>query len=203
MKTISAVLLAGGSSARHGRNKLTLPLGDSTVIQQCVDAFAALHLSEILVVTGFYHDDITVLPFGSNVRIVHNDAHALGMSSTVRCGLSSLTQKVKGVFVCPADMPMIRSTTLVQIIHKWNPDSAVIPRYGGRKGHPVLLSWNMARWCVDNEEDRILPRVLETFKTSVVEVDVDDEGVVIDLDRPKDYETCVARWNHLNGKSGL
>ncbi len=203
MKTVSAVLLAGGASARHGRNKLTLPLGHSTVIQTCAGAFGALHLREIVVVTGFYHDDITALTFGFPIRIVQNQAHARGMTSSLRCGLSSLMEKVKGVFICPADMPLIRSSTLVQMIRAWNPENAVVPRYRLKRGHPVLLPWMMVRWCVENDEDRILPRALETFQSSVVELDVEDEGVLFDLDRPTDYETCVARWNSLNGKSGI
>jgi hypothetical protein len=44
-------------------------------------------------------------------------------------------------------------------------------------------------------------QVLEKFKTPVVELDVENEGVP--LDRPEDYEACVARWDRLNGKSGL
>jgi CTP:molybdopterin cytidylyltransferase MocA len=203
VKTISAVLLAGGASARHGRNKLTLPLGDKTVIQKSADAFDALHLKEIIIVTGFYHDDIRSLTFGPRVRIVRNEDHGLGMSASVRCGLSSLKEKIKGVFVCPADMPLIRSATLVSLLHSFDGEHAVVPRYGGKRGHPVLLSWKMATWCLDHAIDRVLPEVLDNFKTYVIEIDVDDEGVVVDLDQPEDYEACVARWDRLNGKSGL
>jgi CTP:molybdopterin cytidylyltransferase MocA len=203
VKAISAVLLAGGASARHERNKLTLPLGDATVIQKSAGAFEALHLKEIVIVTGFYHDDIRSLTFGPRVRIVRNEDHGLGMSASVRFGLSALKEKIKGVFVCPADMPLIRSATLVSLLHSFDGEHAVVPRYGGKRGHPVLLSWKMATWCLDHTIDRVLPEVLDNFKTYVIEFDVDDEGVVVDLDRPEDYEACVSRWDRLNGKSGL
>ncbi len=173
------------------------------MIQRCVRAFTALPLSEIVVVTGFYHDELMLLTFDPVVRVVHNRNYTKGMSSSVRCGLLSLQEEVKGVLVCPADMPLIQSATVVQMIQAFHPGKIVIPLYRGKRGHPVLLSWDVAHWCRESESDRVLPDALERFKSNVVEVDVEDEGVAMDIDDPKDYEACVARWDQFNGRSGL
>lgn len=203
MKTISAVVLAGGASARYGRNKLTLPLGGSTVIQECVHAFSALPLFEVIVVTGRYHDEIASLTFDAGVRLVHNKDHRLGMSASVRCGLTALQEKVKGILVCPADMPLIQSSTVVSVIHAFRPGRCVVPRYQNKRGHPILLSAAVARWCRETETDKILLEALEKSGSRVVELDVEDEGVLIDLDRPEDYDAMVVSWDRLNGRSDL
>ena len=62
-KTVTAILVAGGSSSRMGFDKLALPLGQSTVLGQSLAAFEQ-------------HPDITeiVLVHGKNIQLARREA---------------------------------------------------------------------------------------------------------------------------------
>lgn len=186
MKRIGAVILAAGESRRQGRNKLLLPFRDTTVIQQAVTAFTTLHIPEIVLVTGHFHEDIVTLGFPPSVRLVRNIHYAEGMTSSVGCGLRAFQQMPEGVLVCPGDMPMILSATLVTMIRTWDRSSICVPVCQGKKGHPVLLPRVAAEWCLDYPGDKVLHAALQTFH--VQEVEVEDEGIWKDVDNPEDYE---------------
>jgi molybdenum cofactor cytidylyltransferase len=67
----------------------------------------------------------------------------------------------------------------------------VIPVFGGRKGHPVLLSGHIAAELL-MEDDRYNLRDFiqrKGFQTLMVE----DEGILIDLDTTDDYKRIIER----------
>jgi molybdenum cofactor cytidylyltransferase len=63
----------------------------------------------------------------------------------------------------------------------------VVPTYQGRRGHPVL--WGRAHWPAFQAlaGDEGARGLLEALRAYVVEVCVDDPGILKDFDTPQDF----------------
>jgi len=184
----SSILLAAGSSERFGRNKLLLPLRDKTVLETAVDNFLIPELAELLLVTGAFHAEMIRMKFPEVVRIVYNPRFDLGMSESIRIGLTHASASSDGIFITPADVPLIKQETLHRMIEKFTKGNIVIPTHQNKKGHPVLISREIARSCVRNSSEKILYDTIKAHRDRVELVETHDPGILMDMDTSEDYE---------------
>lgn len=115
---------------------MALPWGTSTVIEQCVKN--ALEVcSRIILVTGYRSTELADL-FRSNerVEVKYNHNYSSGMLTSVMVGMSSV--ETARFFIALGDMPLVGSEVFETLLQYPDID-AVIPKYQGKKGHPVLL----------------------------------------------------------------
>ena len=68
----------------------------------------------------------------------------------------------------------------------------VIPTYGGKRGHPVLMRGELVSEILVRPAASSLRDYIESRGYATVEVD--DEGILWDLDTPEDYERLLARY---------
>jgi CTP:molybdopterin cytidylyltransferase MocA len=198
---IYAVVPAGGQSQRMGRPKLTLPLGDSTVIERVVTALRqAVDRVLVVVAPGAVELADLALRAGADVCFLH--AQTPDMRATVEVGLGSLklTHAPKpddSWLLAPADHPtlepaIIRALTAARALR---PEcSIVVPTHAGRRGHPVLLAWPHAAAICQHPQGEGLNTYLRLHASETLEVPVDTPEVLADLDTPEDYERLLARW---------
>jgi CTP:molybdopterin cytidylyltransferase MocA len=183
---VSAIVLAAGSSRRMGTAKQLLSLGPKTVIHHCLDSVAASGIKDIVVVLGAAHDDIEAAICGLTVRtVVNNDAQS-DMAGSVRTGLKAVDPAATAVLICLSDHPLVSAGTIAAIvgIHREHADGIIIPRYKGRRGHPTLFP----RTAIEDVfRGATLRDVITAHAGRISLVDVDDEGVVLDMDTPEDY----------------
>jgi CTP:molybdopterin cytidylyltransferase MocA len=97
------------------------------------------------------------------------------------------------VLICLADHPLVSSETIMGLVnaHRSSPDSILIPLYQGRRGHPTLFP---RKAIEDIFSVETLRDVIASRSGRVRTVDVDDEGVVLDLDTTEDYERIKQRF---------
>jgi molybdenum cofactor cytidylyltransferase len=184
--TVAAIVLAAGRSARMGRCKQLLPLGGSTVIGRCVNALVAGGAGEIVVVVSETGREVSEAVRGYPVRIAVNHLPGGDMSSSVRAGRDSLTGGESGVIVHLCDYPLVSAPTMNRMIteHRNSPDSIIIPCNRHRRGHPLLFP----RAILDElERDQILRDLVHRNPDRSACIDVDDPGVLLDMDTPEDY----------------
>ena len=176
------VILAAGLSTRMGRWKMVLPYGDSTVIETAA-AHALSAVRRVILVTGFRADEIEAV-FAGNPEVItcRNDEYRRGMFSSVRTGAAAVTSE--RFFLFPGDMPGIAPGTYTQLLRAEGAP-VVLPEYGGKSGHPVLLAGSVGKAILNEPSDSNLKRVLERFPS--VRVPVKDENILNDIDTPKDY----------------
>jgi molybdenum cofactor cytidylyltransferase len=176
-----------------GRSKQLLPLGHSLVIRHCLDSVVASGLQDIVVVLGADHDAITAAISGMPVRTVVNADPGSDMAGSVRLGLREAEPASTGVLICLADHPLILPATIREIInaHSGSPEVIVIPVYRGRRGHPTLFPATVIQDIISG---KTLRDVITAHAGSIRTIDVDDEGVVLDLDTPEDYERIRERF---------
>jgi CTP:molybdopterin cytidylyltransferase MocA len=170
-----------------GSSKQLLPLGPKPVIRHCLDGLIAAGIQDIVVVLGIARDGITAAISGLPVRTIINGDPASDMAGSVRLGLGQTGPASSGVLVCPADHPLVSPGTITAIIqaHHASPDTIIIPMYDDRRGHPTLFPR-----AVINDIVRVatLRDVIAAHAGKVRMFAVQDEGVVLDLDTPEDYE---------------
>jgi len=183
---VQAVILAAGFSSRAGTFKPLMELRGKTLIQRCIEAFSGL-CSELIVVGGYEAERLgAALASFPGVRMVVNQDYERGMFSSVKRGVSEI--RTERFFLTPADYPLIDPGTCRALLDVQGP--VVVPSYGGRNGHPVLLDGSLIPEILAEDDDSSL-RALLSRKTKTV-VPVDDQGILRDLDTPEDLEALDA-----------
>jgi molybdenum cofactor cytidylyltransferase len=196
MSDIAAIILAAGRSTRFNAGDadatklVALWRGEPMV--RCVARNAlASGAAPVIVVTGHAHRVIEQALAGLALRIVHNDAFRNGLSSSLRAGIAALPPNVDGALAMLGDMPLVSAQTLRHLMeaHKAAPPNcrALIPLYSGKRGNPVLLArgifLDIAHLCGDEGA-----RALLRATADVVCVNVDDPGVLVDIDARDDLQ---------------
>ena len=181
---VAAIVLAAGRGTRFGESPKLLAVLDGKPLVRHV-AEAALHAGvPTLVVVGHRGPQIRAALEDLPVTFVPNHAYADGLSTSLKAGFAALPDEAGAVLVLLGDMPRVGTDIVRRLLDTWErtgrPD-AVLPVSGGRRGNPVLLSRRLSREVETLTGDTGLGPLLRSM-TSVVEVQVDDGGVLLDVD---------------------
>ena len=190
---VGAIILAGGSSTRMGKAKQLLPLGESTVLERTIANVRGAEVNEIVLVLGASAEVIRrQLPLSllEGLKVVVNQAHGEGMSSSLRAGISALDQGTEATLIVLGDQPFIRPRTMDQVIKAYRRDQAqiVIPLFHGSRGNPVLLDRSVFPEVMALEGDIGSRAIFGNHLEGIAKVDVEDEGILLDIDDPDDYD---------------
>jgi len=210
--SLYGVVLAAGLSTRAGRFKMELPLGDRTLIEHTALGMVDV-VDRIIVVGGHRAERLSEILQGcEKVEVVTNERYPLGMFTSVQTGLRrvreiarasapSLTTKGAvgsgfAVFLQPGDIPLVDKKTYRTLLE--TPGGVVIPTCDGRKGHPVLIAAQWIEAILAEPDTSNLRDFIQ--RAGYVTVEVEDEGIVLDVDDPDDYRRVLERW--ANGTPG-
>lgn len=183
---VAVILLAAGRSRRMGRCKQLLPLGESTVIARCLDTIAESGVAETVVVISPGGQAVADAIRDFPVRTVVNIEAEGDMASSVRAGRDELSAGASGVIVFPCDYPLVSAGTISALVgaHARAPDSILIPCHRKQRGHPLLFPCSILDELVHN---LILRDLVRREPGRVRCLEVDDPGVLVDMDTPEDY----------------
>jgi molybdenum cofactor cytidylyltransferase len=196
---LAAIILAAGDSTRMGRPKALLPDPDGRpFVARLVRTFAAAGLHDIVVVTGSLHAAIAEAVAADRPpvapHLVNNPQPALGQVSSLWIGLDEASRLgVDGMLMTLVDIPLVRASTIQKVIDEWTRSRAPIvrPAVGDRHGHPVLFArslFDALRHAPITEGARA---VVHANADRIVNVQVDDEGCLLDVDTPADYNALI------------
>jgi molybdenum cofactor cytidylyltransferase len=193
---IAAVVLAAGRSTRmRGPNKLLIEIDGVPLLRRVIDRVLAAGLSEVVVVTGHERRAIESALPGLPIRFVHNPDYAAGLSTSLRTGVGALDRSVVGAVVCLGDMPDIDPELIERLVLAFAPErkkDIIVPVRRGRRGNPVLLGRRHFRALERLTGDVGARELIEGSQDAVAEVEVDTEGVFVDLDDPAAVESYAA-----------
>lgn len=192
-RRVAAVVLAAGRSARMGEPKQLLRVGERTVLEQTLENVCRAGVGEIVLVLGYSVEEIRrELPgdLSHGLRIVVNRQYEEGMASSLREGLSAVSGQMSGALIVLADQPFVRSETIDLIIERYRGSEAeiVIPFYKGRRGNPVLLDRAIFPEAIALEGEMGFRAMFSSHAGGIENVDVDDSGILLDIDDRADYE---------------
>ncbi|HUC61593.1 MAG TPA: molybdopterin-binding/glycosyltransferase family 2 protein [Alphaproteobacteria bacterium] len=185
---IAALLLAAGLSRRMGKaNKLLAEIDGAPMVARAADAILASKASPVLVVTGHEAERVRAALAGRALGFVHNPDYAQGLASSLKRGLASLPGDVDGALICLGDMPRIAPAGIDRLIAAFNPvegRAICVPTYRGKRGNPVLLAKRYFSEMQRLSGDTGARPLLGQHHDMVAEVEMDDDGVLIDVDSP-------------------
>jgi molybdenum cofactor cytidylyltransferase len=187
---IAALILAGGASTRMGQPKALLDWNGRTILERIERLFAP-YAGRLIIVTG--HEPLVKPSIGEAVR---NPDPGRGMLSSLQCGLRAAASGVDAAIFLPVDYPAVQPGTIAALRDAWHagPASAfVIPRCGGRRGHPILVTRRMFPELLALEPAAQARELIRSRRDETVYVDVPDEGILFDIDTPGDYQALLRR----------
>lgn len=196
-----AMILAAGDSTRMGRPKALLPDPDGRpFVARLVRTFAAAGLSDVIVVTGSLHSEISAAVTADRPPVspilINNPQPELGQLSSLWTGLGAATKPdVEAVLVTLVDIPLVRPATVRKVIDAWTQSRAPIvrPAVGNRHGHPVLFDRSLFEALRHAPLTEGARAVVHANANRIVNVEVDDEGCLLDVDTPGDYEAVIGK----------
>ena len=187
---VEGILLAAGESRRMGYPKPLLKLEGQTFIEILVGAMLQ-SVTRLIVVVGAHAEVVRgAIPDDPRVAVVENPNYRRGQLSSIKAALTYVQDDAVGVLIHLADHPMVKAKTFAAVIdgyrHSGRP--IAIGRYRGRRGHPVLFGRELFGELAAAPEDQGARVVVAADPARVIYVDVDDPGVLTDLDTPEDLE---------------
>ncbi|OIQ51467.1 Molybdenum cofactor cytidylyltransferase [Pseudodesulfovibrio hydrargyri] len=194
MQGLAAIIPAAGLSSRMGRFKPLLPLDGGTVLSRCVRLFTACGVERIVVVTGKRADEVAACAMEAGAMAVHNPAFEQGMYTSVLTGVRALKGDAEGLFMLPADIPLVRPETVRRLLDEFQRTRPAVlyPRFNGERGHPPVIGGEVVPAILAHDGQGGLRAVLDGFEPDARDLDVADFGTTHDLDHPEDYELALA-----------
>ena len=192
---ISAIILAAGESKRMGQLKQLLPFRGSTLLGQIVENLLQSQAAETIVVLGSQAEKIIPQIDREPVKIVVNPDFEQGMSSSIKCGLSHISEAADGVMIVLGDQPLIEKETIDLLIerHRQSERGIILPVYNGIRGHPVIFTMKYKDELLRLTGDIGGKQIVERHPSDVLEVEVDSESVVTSIDAESDYQSLVGK----------
>ena len=197
---IAAVVLSAGESSRMGSPKALLPISGVPFIEEIVRALKGTKIDRIIVVLGHHAEEIQKRIAHLPVTFVVNRDYAKGQLSSLIVAIRSLaaektTEKIDGVLVHLVDHPFISPALVDHMIDRFYETRKliVIPRCGGRRGHPVIFSSRLFPELLSAPLEKGAKVIVHAHRDETLEIETDFAGVTIDIDTPEEYRQYLGR----------
>ena len=185
---IVGILLAAGGSSRFGSDKLLYPLANATPLGLVAARRLRPACDRVLAVVRPNSDRLADLLAAEGYELVISAASLRGMGHSLAAGVSAAADAA-GWVVALADMPYIAPVTFGQVASALRAGgSIVVPEYRGRRGHPVGFAKQWGEQLSALAGDEGARRIVAAFPAAVVRCEVDDPGIVRDVDQLADLK---------------
>jgi len=181
-----AIVPAAGKAERFGGAKLVARIGGDVLIDRTLRALLDGGVDRIIIVVSPDADlGAARLLADPRVRQVVNPDPARGMFSSIHAGLAAADGNP--VVVLPGDMPFVSASTVAGLIAACAlGQCVVVPVHGGKRGHPVAFPASIIPALLRTPAQATLKEALAGAGVTSLELDVNDPGVVRDVDVPAD-----------------
>jgi molybdenum cofactor cytidylyltransferase len=187
----AVIVLAAGRGSRFlgSDHKLAQRLGSATVLGATLRHAIASQLPVIVVTTEAFADlarrsiaarDVVVLP-----DVGRGENPLLGMGYSIGAGVGARPE-ASGWIVLPGDMPLVLPSTIQAVARELALHPIVYAQHKGRRGHPVGFAAELYSELATLSGDEGARRLVARYPALGLEVD--DPGVLIDVDTEADLE---------------
>jgi len=191
---IAGLILAGGASRRVGSPKALLEVGGETFLDRLIAALGA-HCAPVIVVLGHDAEKIRAgARRAGEVVFAVNPEPERGQLSSLQCGLRKVPADCHGVLYLPVDYPMVRASTVGKIVEAARDaesETVIAPQVLGRHGHPVYVARELIPEFLELPAEATARDVIHRWRHRTGYIEVDDGGVVRDIDDPEAYRQLL------------
>jgi molybdenum cofactor cytidylyltransferase len=188
----AVIVLAAGRGSRFlgADHKLAQRIGSATILATTLRHAVATQLPVVVVTTDAFAEaarrsvaarDVIVLP---EVGTAGQDG--LGMGYSIAAGVSA-SPGAGGWLMLPGDMPLVKTETLLEVACELAHHAVVFAQHRGVRGHPVGFSAELYSELTALRGDEGARRLVARYPA--IGVEVDDPGVLIDVDTEADLES--------------
>ena len=191
---VIGILLAAGRGSRFGADKRMAPLrapahdvpaGTPLGVAAARNLVAALPESIAVVRPG---DALSAPLRAAGLRIVECANADDGMGASLACGVRA-TADADGWVIALADMPWVAPATIAKVTQALAAGADIVaPAHAGRRGHPVGFARRHYASLSALAGDAGARRILESNTSCIALIDVEDSGILGDVDRPEDLQ---------------
>ncbi|MFC0339094.1 nucleotidyltransferase family protein [Kushneria avicenniae] len=188
------LILAAGHSRRFGGDKRLASFGEQTLLA-ATTAMLAPHVSSITVVLR--HGECgEAFGLPADIHTLQAPLSPVGMGTSLATAVSELLvsndschQRCEALALMLGDMPGLRAETLQKLMAHARFDAIVRPCHQGRAGHPVIFGRSFWPALAGLDGDEGARALLKRHALQVVMLDVDDPGILTDIDTPDDLSS--------------
>lgn len=190
-ESVAGLVLAAGGGRRYGGPKALVRWRGQLLVERAVGLLAAGGCDPVLVVLGAAAPEVLASARLDPATAVLNPDWPTGMGSSLRAGLAALPATAAAVVVTLVDTPGLGPESVRRLAATGG--DAAVATYGGRPGHPVLLSRAvLADVAASAGGDRGAGPWLASHPERVRQVPCDGTGDPRDVDVPDDLAAVAA-----------
>lgn len=192
----AGLILAAGESRRMGSPKALLDYRGATFLDTLIGLFAE-RCSPVIVTLGAAAEEIRARAAHS-AKFVLNPDYARGQITSMQCGLRAVPPEADGVLFTLVDHPAVSRNTIDALLApgvspgvSMCPALLRVPRYRGRRGHPVWFSRELMPEFLALPASGAARDVVRLHAGRTAFLDLDDPGIVADIDDPAAYRSLI------------
>lgn len=189
---VAGVVPAAGASTRMGRPKALLDAGGRSFVAAAVGALVGGGCDPVVVVVGPGQDDVARRARAAGALLLENPDPGEGPITSLRLALAALGESAEAVAVLPVDHPVVRPETVEALLEAFRAGTAplALPVHGGKRGHPAVLGRGLFPELLAAGLEGGARTVVHAHLEEALLLDVDDAGVVTDIDTPEAYRAA-------------
>ena len=189
------IILAAGSSSRLGQPKQLLSYQDKSLLENTIEAAKVAANNVVVVILGGNYEPVAGHIENSGIRTIYNSSWEEGISSSIRIGLSGLTQEyddLDAVVLAVCDQPFMTAGLLQSLIDTANNSGKgiVASSYANTLGTPVLFTAKHFDDLIALKGQDGAKMLLAKYQDEVVSVPF--KNGEIDIDTPEDYNKLIS-----------
>ena len=194
MMQIGAVIVAAGMSSRMGDFKPMLNIGSISIAQRIVATFHQAGVTKIAVVTGYNAPLLERHLSNSGLVFLRNEDYAsTQMFDSAKIGLAYLRDKCERILFTPVDIPLFTAMTVTELIESGA--ELCCPVCEGRTGHPLMIASSLVDAILADSGEGGLQGAIARCGAEMLQIPVEDPGVLHDADTPADYKALLQFHN--------
>jgi molybdenum cofactor cytidylyltransferase len=186
------IVPAAGKGERFGGDKLLAPLHGEPLLTHTLRSLLDAGVPRVVVVLppkDGARDPGAALTQGvplladRRIALEVNPDPSRGMLSSIQAAVSGAVGEL--FVVLPGDMPFVKADTVGAVIDAARETGLIVsPRHNGKRGHPIAIPGRLRAAIVKAPVSWTLQDVLLPEAQSRIEIDVDDAGILRDVDTP-------------------
>jgi CTP:molybdopterin cytidylyltransferase MocA len=181
-----------------GRPKALLRVEGETFLSRTVQALRGGGCDPVWVVVagrpgGTAAAEVSDLAQRAGARVLVNPDPGEGPITSLRLAIRSLGDSVSGLAYLPVDHPLVRPETVTALLAAARTERAAltVPTYRGERGHPAVFGAALFSELTDPALEGGARTVVHRHLERALLVEVEDAGVITDIDTPEAYAAVV------------
>ena len=190
--TFVGVIPAAGASTRMGAPKALLDAAGIPFVAAAAGSLAKGGCDPVIVVVGPGQEGVAAAARRAGATVMENPDPGEGPITSVRIALHGVPADAPGIALLPVDHPCVRPQTVVALLiaaaERGTP--LVVPVFAGARGHPTLFARSLFPALREPGLEGGARTVVRAHLDTATLVEVDDPGVLADMDTPEEYRAA-------------